>query len=275
MDLSKDIIAAETLLREKLELYFIDLFKGISLDSHGLEHHRRVWKYARELMLNPEIVSGISDSSFPVKLIIGSYLHDSGMAVDPGPKHGMNSRQFCEIFLDDNRLKKNDFSDLLEAVENHDSKDYSSSQKKSLLFNILTVADDLDALGYIGIYRYTEIYLMRGEPLKELGNLIIKNVSGRFANLKRTFGHARSLISRFCPRLEIITGFYEKYNIRARGYNFGSGNPEGYCGIVEIIQSMLINGENLEDVINSSIESSDRVISWYFGELSRELSILS
>ena len=275
MDLSKDIIAAESIFREKLEVYFIDLFKDIKIDSHGLEHHRRVWKYARELMQYPEISAGIADNSFPVKLFIGSYLHDSGMAVDPGPEHGINSRRFCEIFLDDNGLKIDDFGDLLDAVENHDNKDYPTSLSKSLLFNILTVADDLDALGYIGIYRYTEIYLMRGEPLNELGNLIIKNVSGRFANLKRTFGHARSLISRFCPRLEIITGFYEKYNIRARGYNFGSGNPEGYCGIAEIIQSMIINAENMEDVISSSIESSDRVISWYFGELNRELSILS
>lgn len=275
MDLSKDIMAAESLFREKLEVYFIDLFKGINLDSHGLEHHRRVWKYARELMTYPEISSGINDRSFPIKLIIGSYLHDSGMAIDPGPEHGINSRRFCEKFLDDHGLKMDDFGDLLDAVENHDNKDYPISLNQSLLFKILTVADDLDALGYIGIYRYIEIYLMRGEPLHDLGNLIIKNVSGRFANLKRTFGHARSLISRFCPRLEIITGFYEKYNIRARGYKFGSGNPEGYCGIAEIFQSMLRNGENLEDVISSSIESSDRVISWYFGELSRELSILS
>jgi hypothetical protein len=30
------------------------------------------------------------------------------------------------------------------------------------MLTILSVADDLDAFGYIGIYRYIEIYLERG-----------------------------------------------------------------------------------------------------------------
>jgi len=272
MNLSLEITAAENLFREKLEVYLNDIFMGITIDSHGLEHHRRVWKYARELMEYPEVTKTITDSSFPLKLLISSYLHDSGMATDPGPAHGELSRNFCEKFLLANGLDKDSFTDMLEAVENHDKKDYATSVGRTLLFDILTVSDDIDALGYTGIYRYIEIYLMRDKPYIELGNLITANVTGRFKNLEKTFGYLPSFIARVRPRLDIITGFFEKYNIRSKSYRFGSGDPEGYCGVAEIIGSGVKNNESIEDLIYSSVESNDRVISWFFGELNRELS---
>jgi HD superfamily phosphodiesterase len=272
MDLSKDIAVAENLYREKLEVFINQIFAGKRLDSHGPEHHRRVWQYARELMGYSEIQNGINDKSFPVRVIIAAYLHDSGMSVDPGPRHGDDSRSFCEEFIAANGLDKADFTDLLEAVANHDNKDYSQPAKGSMLFNIISVADDLDALGYIGIYRYLEIYMMRGYALPELGSLIIANVNGRFRNFEAVFGNVPRLIARFRPRRETITGFFEKYNIRAKGYRFGSSDPEGYCGIAEIIESMIRSREPLADVIDSSVVSHDRVISWYFGELKKELS---
>ena len=37
------------------------------------------------------------------------------------------------------------------------------------LLTILSVSDDLDAFGYIGIYRYTEIYLTRGIDPEKIG----------------------------------------------------------------------------------------------------------
>jgi HD superfamily phosphodiesterase len=272
MNLSQEISAAENLFRDRLEVYLNDIFKGVTIDSHGLDHHRRVWRYARELMEYPEVTRTITDSSFSLKLLIASYLHDSGMAIDPGPLHGELSRSFCEKFLIRNGLSMSSFTDMLDAVENHDKKDYKSITGRTLLFDILTVADDLDALGYTGIYRYIEIYLMREKPYSELGNLITANVTGRFKNLERTFGHLPSLIARVRPRLDIITGFFEKYNIRSKSYRFGSGDPEGYCGVAEIIGSVVKNNESIEDVMYSAVESNDRVISWFFGELNKELT---
>jgi HD domain len=272
MDLSKELTVAENHFREKLEVYFNGIFRDIRLESHGLDHHRRVWMNARDLLMYREISSVINDHSFPLKVLIGSFLHDSGMAVDRGPKHGEHSRKFCEEFIILNGLQTTEFTDLLEAVENHDKKNYTSAESKSMLLNILTVADDLDALGFTGIYRYIEIYLMRGKKFAELGHLIIANVNGRFTNLEETFGHIHSLTARFRPGLEVITGFFEKYNIRAKGYSFGAGNPEGYCGVAEIIGSMIKNEMSLEDIIDSSVENPDRVISWFFGELKKEIS---
>ncbi len=272
MNLSLEISAAENLICEKLEVYLSDIFRGITIDSHGTEHHRRVWKYAKDMMEYREVSGAVSDSSFPLKLLIASYLHDSGMAINTGPDHGKLSRTFCEKFLIENRLDPSLFTDMLEAVENHDKKDYSSTEVRTLLFDILTVSDDLDALGYTGIYRYIEIYIMRENPYSELGSLISANVTGRFKNLEKKFGHLPSFIARVRPRLDIITGFFEKYNIRSKTYKFGSGDPEGYCGVAEIIGSGVNSNKSIENLIYSSVESNDRVISWFFGELNRELS---
>lgn len=268
----KEISAAEYLFRDKLELFLNGIFSNTTIDSHGPAHHRRVWVHAKDLLLYREIGSSVKESSFPVKLLIGSYLHDSGMVKETGPRHGIESRIFCEQFLAGNGLNPKDYADLLDAVENHDNKDYLSTGDRTLLYDILTVADDLDALGYTGIYRYLEIYLIRGISINEAGTQILTNIRGRFANLERTFSHVPSLASRFRPRLEIITGFFEKCNMQSKVYRFGAGNPSGYCGVAEIIDSMIRNNSGLNEVIEASIESPDRVISWYFGELKRELS---
>ena len=85
-------------------------------------------------------------------------------------------------------LMKNDYKDVLETIENHDNKDYpQAAEGISALLNVLSVADDLDAFGFTGIYRYSEIYLARGiNPLK-LGNLIRENAAGRFENLNASW----------------------------------------------------------------------------------------
>ena len=272
MDISKEISAAEGNFRDKLELYLSSIFRDSSIDSHGPEHHRRVWLLAKDLLSYPVISSAVSDGSFAEKLLIGAYLHDSGMVRERGPMHGSFSRAFCEDFLRENGIPVNGCTDLLEAVENHDRKDYSSATSTSLLYSILTAADDLDALGYNGIYRYTEIYLMREIPFSELGTSVIKNINGRFANLEKTFVHVPQIAARYRPALETVTDFFGKYNIQLASYRFGSGYIYGYCGVVETISNMTGTGKGLEETIEESLLDPDRVISWYFGELKRELS---
>ena len=96
------------------------------------------------------------------------------MSVDSGVKHGKHSRQLCSRFLSENNLSENDFPDVLEAIENHDNKDYSETSIRNELLNILSISDDLDAFGISGIYRYSEIYLTRGITYENLGSTIIR-----------------------------------------------------------------------------------------------------
>ncbi len=78
------IIKAEEKYKNKLEEFFKSVYDEKSLCSHGIDHHRRVWNYAKELLLSNDNKDVINESGFPEKLIIACYLHDIGMSVDPG-----------------------------------------------------------------------------------------------------------------------------------------------------------------------------------------------
>ncbi len=49
-------------------------------------------------------------------------------------------------------------------------KDYTSKRGSNDLLTVLSVADDLDAFGFAGIYRYSEIYLMTGYKPQSIGS---------------------------------------------------------------------------------------------------------
>lgn len=272
MDLSREILSAETRFLRKLEEYFLFVFPEKKLESHGLNHHRRVWAYAKELMLYPG-TDPLSDAEIlPGKMIIAAYMHDIGMSLDAGPRHGLHSRNLCENFLRDNNLPSAGFSDLLDAIENHDDKEYLTSQVNNPLLQILSVADDLDAIGYIGIYRYLEIYLLRGVKYEVLGDHIIKNVSGRYNNLANIYGDQPGFIARHQPRFEAIIEFFNSYSSQVAGYQFGSSNPSGWCGIAELIGDSVAKGTTLQELISLATSAvSDTIIKQYFNNLRREL----
>ena len=125
MNLTVTIESAELRFKQILEDFFISIYDDKTLSSHGIDHHRRVWSYAKELL--PLVVSQqpVSISQLPSKLIIACYLHDIGMSVDPGIRHGHHSRDLCIQFLTNNHFPENEYQDVLEAIENHDKKNYN------------------------------------------------------------------------------------------------------------------------------------------------------
>jgi HD superfamily phosphodiesterase len=153
MNIPELLKEAESIFKIKLELYFSLIFRDITLPSHDLNHHRRVWNNAKELVQSLNNHGIEIGNEIPVKLIIGCYLHDSGMAVDRGIRHGYHGMLFCRKFLEDNHLNISNYNDLLTAVENHDGKEYNGNNKPDDLFTVLSVSDDLDAFGITGIYR--------------------------------------------------------------------------------------------------------------------------
>jgi hypothetical protein len=232
-----------------------------------------VWSYAKDLLNFPGTENISSTDLLADKMIIASYLHDTGMSVDPGPRHGIHSRQFCRDFLLKNDLDPGQFTDLLEAVGKHDDKEYRSSHENDHLLRLLSVADDLDALGYIGIYRYLEIYLMRGIGLRELGTLIGENVKTRFRNIEKLYGNHPYLMNKHKPRFGIIEAFFGRYNEQALDYTFGKGIPRGWCGVAELTQEAVENGTSLTNLIHSGLSfESDIIIKEYFTNLLMELN---
>ena len=270
--MTSPIESAEQRFKQILEDFFISVYDEKALPSHGIDHHRRVWGYAKDLIFSLEKQSVIIDPALPGILIIACYLHDIGMSVDPGIKHGHHSKNLCREFLRKNQLSENNYLNLLSAIENHDNKEYKTSSGKYDLLTILSVADDLDAFGFVGIYRYSEIYLTRGIVPEELGYLINKNAEQRFDNFVKTFGAIEDICQRHRERYNILNEFFDRYKEQVQTYKFKSGHPEGYCGVIEILLKMITNKKELKEIYPEVENSSDdQVINWFFDGLRLEL----
>ena len=200
-------------------------------------------------------------------------MHDIGMSVDPGIRHGRYSRELCWQFLSKNKLPPGDWKIVLEAIENHDNKDYAGINSMNKVLQVLSVADDLDAFGYIGIFRYSEIYLTRGTDPKKIGYLIRENAGKRFENFISTFGYNIELAKKHQNRFTILDDFFSNYNDQLPYYHFGTKNPSGFCGVIEIILFIMNKRLQLMDIfIDPEKFSSDEMIRWFFVELEKELS---
>jgi HD superfamily phosphodiesterase len=264
MNLTTEIESAELLFKQVLEGFFVSIYDDKSLPSHGIDHHRRVWGFTRELIMLLAGYDMITDTTLPFKLIIACYLHDIGMSVDPGITHGHHSRDLSHKFLERNNLKISDYQDVLVAVENHDNKGYCDFTGKYDLLTILSVADDLDAFGFTGIYRYSEIYLTRGIDPAEIGNMIMNNATKRFDNFEKTFGFSEELYKRHKKRYDILINFFDEYNGHVGSYKFGSHQPYGYCGVIEIIKDATERKIKFQSILNGPLKNSpDETIRWF------------
>jgi hypothetical protein len=272
MDIYKNVESAEKQFRQILESYFITIYDDTYLASHGIDHHRRVWNYAKEILDLQPSVNANYDANFTLKLIISCYFHDIGMSVDTSIRHGKFSRAMCATFLKKNGFKESDFIDVLSVIEEHDNKDYSTSDNEDELFTLLSVADDLDAFGVTGIYRYFEIYLERGINPANLGYMVLKNAGSRFQNFSDKYSTYKDFFTRHELRYRILTDFFSKYNEQIKGYAFLTGQPEGYCGVAEIIHNMLTNKSDIKTIIKRhTYYSYDSVISWFLRSLDDEM----
>jgi HD superfamily phosphodiesterase len=258
--------------KNKLEEYFSQIFRDIILPSHDLSHHKRVWNFAKELLqsLNNQNIEIRDD--IPEKLIIGCYLHDSGMAIDRGIRHGHHSMLFCRRFLENNKLDVSDFTGLLSVLEKHDEKDYSTNGRPEDLFTILSAADDLDALGITGIYRYSEIYLARGKSIKELGPLVQENVAKRYDHFAGAFSQDSYLINKHKLRYNQVEDFFSEFNRLSGEYKFDGNAISGNCGVIEIIASRIKNKHySINDIIADGLQSEDVIITDFYKRLAGEL----
>jgi hypothetical protein len=208
MNINDLIYETEKKYLPELEAFFLEEWGETKIWSHDLSHHTRVWNYAKELL---QSYSDHVDKHFVDKLLITCYLHDLGMSIDPGSKHGHHSKLLCEKFIRENNMNMQDYQDVFAAIEDHDNKEYSDSPSDNRLLIFLSVADDLDAFGYIGIYRYIEIYLARGVRPDKIGPMIRENASRRLRNLESIFGGFPELIEKHRMRYLVLENFFKEF----------------------------------------------------------------
>ena len=273
MNLTALIESAEQRFKQVLEDFFVSVYDEKKLFSHGIDHHRRVWNYAKELLTTRLIQSKLRPACDPSKLIIACYLHDIGMSVDQGPWHGVRSRELCLQFLNKYDLSEYDYEDVLDTIGNHDNKDYSSKRGSNDLLNVLSVADDLDAFGFAGIYRYSEIYLMRGINPGQSGYLILENAGKRFKNFEDIYGVQNFYVKFHRKRYEILSDFFRQYNKQADYWNFLTDAPESYCGVIQLFMLMIKNKMSINDLFTEAEKyQDDIVIGQFINGLKSELS---
>jgi HD superfamily phosphodiesterase len=248
MNPNHSVESAEHQFKQILEDFFITRYDERSLASHGIDHHRRVWNYAKELLkLKFYTTTGLS-FQFITKLIIACYLHDIGMSVDSGIRHGKHSSNLCKEFLSKNNLRINEYEDLLETIGNHDRKEYTGDSEVNELLTILSVADDLDAFGFSGIYRYSEIYLIRGIKPEIIGEVVIENAAKRFEHFEKKFGMNNPLVQKHRDRYDILISFFSEYNKQAPSYRFDCQKPLGFCGVVQLFIQMIKNKKEFNEI---------------------------
>ncbi len=184
------------------------LFSKVNIPSHNDIHHARVWSYAREILRALDNAGLIEDQFIAEKAIIAVWFHDTGLTINKGPDHGSQSRVICRDFLVSQHISPDLYADILDAVEKHDDKSYGYEADPASLTSIVSVADDMDAFGYIGILRYAEIYSMRNIPLHEMSEIVISNAQARFNHLKTTYHIFPDLVDRHEKRLAILVDFF-------------------------------------------------------------------
>lgn len=210
-NLNEYIHQAEQKWLSALSNYCKNLFKDTNIPSHDHSHHLRVWEYSKEIL---KAISSSFEISYSLveSCLISSLFHDLGLTKTLSELHGLESKNICIQYFEENNIPKPDrFNEILYAIENHDDKDYRiQNQKPDSLLSILCNADDLDAFGKIGIIRYTEIYLLRGINLNELPKSVISNIDKRFLNFERTYQKFTQLYQKHHKRYLITKKFFEE-----------------------------------------------------------------
>ncbi len=270
MDLVRAIEVSEKAYLPLLECFFAGEWKNTFLPSHDIGHHRRVWKYACELLACK--ISDGQASAFDLvsKTLIACYLHDCGMSVDQGHGHGFHSRILAEKFFRLNNIPESFFSDILPVIENHDKKNYEPEDYSISPGSVLAVADDLDAFGFTGIYRYSEIYLARGIPYEKLGDMVLENASKRFGNFERLFGSCPDLLTKHENRFNILKDYFIAYN--SESLPSFPNKDTVYQNIIRSLETILRERIPLPLFCKSRLEdSTDPVTTRFFESLLDDL----
>ena len=209
------------------------LFSFTYIPSHDHTHHLRVWLNAKELICSLSNYKVEINYIFVERLIIACMFHDTGLTVTLDEKHGAASRRICEDYFSE-LIQPINFNEILNAIEFHEDKKYiKNSTSKNSIYSILAASDDIDAFGYIGIYRYAEIYLMRNIKMDEMGQKVLSNLESRFRNIESIYGQIEPFFSLTKQKYNIVHDFYLSLK-----------NSNKNCfEILQIIENELITGK--------------------------------
>ncbi len=266
---------AEAAWLEPLQSHCRDIFKNTHLPSHDELHHSRVWNYARELLMQLAKSGVVMNEKDIEKLIIAVFFHDTGMSVTMQKDHGKISRKIAKDFLKDKNFSPLELEEILDAVEHHDKKDYKSSEIDKpgvTLQALLNISDDLDALSFIGAYRYAEIYLLRNTPVKDLSDAVLDNLQKRFQHMKEFLSFSPNYLKAQNLRYMATRNYFKDLNFQIKHVGDDLTTYNGPIGIVNFIKELMIEQKlNVNNACKQALLiADDFYVTNFFEKLEKE-----
>lgn len=243
------------------------------MPSHDESHHLRTWYFARDLIMalikdgaqfSPDIIEAV---------LIAVLLHDTGMSITTDVTHGTASRKLTGQFFSGISGTPVLKEEILQAIERHDNKDYTkeavTGNNTGVILFILSLADDMDAFGTIGVFRYYEIYTLRGIHTEDLPEKIIPNLDNRFMTMSVRLKNLSRFLSVQKKRYLQTRKFYEDLS--------GSSSTSDLEGAEKVIryfeEEIRMPRNKPEEIIPSLLPGiSKNYPLFFFTEFKKELS---
>jgi HD superfamily phosphodiesterase len=256
------------------------VYERIHIPSHDISHHLRVWHNCNELIKQPLISQNINPAISREHLLIACLFHDTGLTVDRSECHGYASAKFCADFFSENSLLNIENQRMvLYAIEHHDDKSIQQANFKDLspelqLTRILSTADDIDAFGLIGVYRYIEIYALREIALQHMPAKVLMNIANRHKNFSKLVGGNTAFYQKHTKRYSDTVSFFKGL---LEEFNSGTEVDGHYTYFAKSIIHNVINKEyTIEQTINNELISQEKSLRTYlFYQLKDELNQFS
>jgi hypothetical protein len=251
-------------------------FASVHLPSHDQVHHRRVWSFAK-MLLQQAAKSNIPISEADIeRLIIAVFFHDQGMSESLSKEHGQMSRKACKEYFRERETPPG-FEAVLDAVEAHDRKDYQPEAIRKNEFNLqkfLNIADDLDAFGVVGAYRYAEIYLLRSMAVNQLPDAVSENLQVRFQHFANTFASDSVFVKAQNQRYMAARNYFRDLNMQLKLVEYQPELFLGPMGVLNVIREQVIRQKRQpSDVCDLGMNpESDFYCSHFFERLKRDLT---
>ena len=194
------------------------IFESTWMPSHNLEHHKRVWALTKELLKSYSKQSFDFSYEFIEALLFAVFFHDTGLTRTVSIEHGKQSAVLAREYLSKHPIQfKSIGAEMLKAIELHDDKEYFSMRNTTsqpTLLSLLSAADDLDAFGAIGVYRYIEIYSMRNISANNIIPSIIENIKKRHMFVRSVLVFDNTLSKKHLKRYRLSIQLLKQLNTK-------------------------------------------------------------
>lgn len=276
--LAASIHSTEQKYLPELYSFLTALFRNTHLPSHNAQHHLRVWLHCRELMIELHNTGYTIDPTLPESALIACLFHDTGLTIDIGEQHGRFGANICRDYFNTHTDKATTNLDaILHAIEAHDDKSVKNDaaltpQGTINLDRLVSTADDLDALGTIGVFRYIEIYLKRGIPDSQLPSKVAANINNRFASLANSYSILPPFVEKQRKRYLKAIDFFDNLAQQIKQQQY---NPNSEWEVYRILKGQLVDSTTGIDktIAFAQQQGLSEYCALFFDQLEQELQI--